>query len=203
MNQAIRDRELEEAKVNFAKKDFRIENDVLIWNSNDRHPMNDLMERWLELGLVTDVQFFATEVARDESNALFFAEYREAQKSRTPEQIAEERFNPSNLSKSSTESKESFNPIPPPAACMTTSTFSIGYSVALSFSSMDLKLHKSTTQTRCFSGLFKFFLTESKSSWLRDTMMSVKPLSANASDMIAPNPLEAPVIRAILLFFMN
>ena len=93
MNQAIRDRELEEAKVSFAKKDFRIENDVLIWNSNDRHPMNDLMERWLDLGLVTDVQFFATEVARDESNALFFAEYREAQKSRTPEQIAEERFN--------------------------------------------------------------------------------------------------------------
>ena len=32
MNQAIRDRELEEAKVSFAKKDFRIENDVLIWN---------------------------------------------------------------------------------------------------------------------------------------------------------------------------
>ena len=93
MNQAIRDRELEEAKVSFAKKDFRIENDVLIWNSNDRHPMNDLMERWLDLGLVTDVQFFDTEVARDESNALFFAEYREAQKSRTPEQIAEERFN--------------------------------------------------------------------------------------------------------------
>ena len=92
MRNSIHERDLEEAKKSFARQDFRIENDVLIWNSNDRHPMDDLMSRWLELGLVTDVQFFATEVARDEQNAMFIEEYKLNQANRSAEQIAEQRF---------------------------------------------------------------------------------------------------------------
>ena len=92
MRNSIHERDLEEAKKSFARQDFRIENDVLIWNSNDRHPMDDLMSRWLELGLVTDVQFYATEVARDEQNAMFIEEYKMNQANRSAEQIAEQRF---------------------------------------------------------------------------------------------------------------
>ena len=69
-----------------------IEDDVLIWNSNNRHPMDDLMSRWLELGLVTDAQYYATEVARDEQNAMFIEEYKLNQANRSAEQIAEQRF---------------------------------------------------------------------------------------------------------------
>lgn len=92
MRNSIHERDLEEAKKSFARQDFRIENDVLIWNSNDRHPMDDLMSRWLELGLVTDAQFYATEVARDEQNAMFIEEYKMNQANRSAEQIAEQRF---------------------------------------------------------------------------------------------------------------
>lgn len=95
MNLSMHQRDLNDAQKSWDSKDrstFRIEDDVLIWNSNNRHPMDDLMSRWLELGLVTDAQYYATEVARDEQNALFIEEYKLNQAKRSEEQIAEERF---------------------------------------------------------------------------------------------------------------
>tara|TARA_Y100000593_G_scaffold14449_1_gene27436 strand:+ start:7222 stop:7662 length:441 start_codon:yes stop_codon:yes gene_type:complete len=87
-----KERDLKEAAEKFAKNDHRIEDGVLLWNTNDRSPMNDMTTRWLELGLITQEVFDATEIARDEQNAAFFADYKVARANRTPEQIAEEQF---------------------------------------------------------------------------------------------------------------
>jgi hypothetical protein len=85
-------REWKEAADKFAKNDHRIEDGVLLWNSNDRSPMDDLTSLWLELDLIDIAVFRATAKAREAQNNAFFAEYRKAQTNRTPEQIAEERF---------------------------------------------------------------------------------------------------------------
>ena len=87
-----KERDLKEAAEKFAKNDHRIEDGVLLWNTNDRSPMNDMTTRWLELGLITQEVVDATEIARDEQNAAFFADYKVARANRTPEQIAEEQF---------------------------------------------------------------------------------------------------------------
>ena len=90
-----RERELLEAGATFAKTNwYRDPKDVnvLLWKSNDRSPMDDLMSQWLELGLIDLADFRATAKARKAQNDAFFAEYREARKNRTPEQIAEEAF---------------------------------------------------------------------------------------------------------------
>ena len=87
-----KDRELKEAAETFTKNNHRIEDGVLLWNSNDRSPMNDLPSLWLEIGLITDEVFEATEKARDVQNTAAIAEYCKARSNRTPEQIAEEQF---------------------------------------------------------------------------------------------------------------
>lgn len=65
---------------------------ALVWNSNDRCLMQDAMEELLADGSVVQSQVDITARVRDEQNSAFIAEYREAQANRTPEQIAEERF---------------------------------------------------------------------------------------------------------------
>ena len=87
-----KNRELEEAAVKHAKNDHRIEDGVLLWNSNDRSPMNDLTSLWLELGLIDLAVFRATEKARDVQNTAAIAEWKIARANRTPEEIAEEHF---------------------------------------------------------------------------------------------------------------
>ena len=82
----------QEAQAKFEANDHIVENNVVLWKSNNRSPMDDMMTDWLELNLVSQVVFDATEVARNEQNNAFFAEYRQARASRTPEQIAEEQF---------------------------------------------------------------------------------------------------------------
>ena len=86
------ERELNEAAETFYQNKHRIEDGVLLWNSNDRSPMDDMTTRWVYLGLISEEIFHATEKARDEQNAAFFAEYKQARANRTPEQIAEEQF---------------------------------------------------------------------------------------------------------------
>ena len=44
---------MKNATETFNEMKHRIENNVVIWNSNDRHPMDDLMTEWLDLDLVT------------------------------------------------------------------------------------------------------------------------------------------------------
>ena len=90
-----RERELADADKTFAENRHYRDSDnlnVILWKSNDRSPMDDLMKLWLELGHIDLADFRATEKARKEQNDAFFAEYREARKNRTPEQIAEEAF---------------------------------------------------------------------------------------------------------------
>ena len=86
------ERELNEAAEKFAKNDHRIEDGVLLWNSNDRSPMNDLTTLWLKLDLISEEIFHATEKARDEQNEAFFKSYAAARANRSDEQIAEEQF---------------------------------------------------------------------------------------------------------------
>ena len=83
---------MKNATETFNEMKHRIENNVVIWNSNDRHPMDDLMTEWLDLDLVTQEMFDATAIARDESNNAFFAEWKTNRANRTAEEIAEERF---------------------------------------------------------------------------------------------------------------
>ena len=87
-----KERELTEAAEKFAKNDHRIEDGVLLWNSNDRSPMNDMTTRWLELELIDLAVFRATEKARDVQNTAAIAEWKIARANRTPEMIAEENF---------------------------------------------------------------------------------------------------------------
>ena len=54
--------------------------------------MADAMKELLDAGLCTEADVEATAVAREESNKLAIAAYIKAQTNRTPEQIAEERF---------------------------------------------------------------------------------------------------------------
>src|SRR6056300_1756226 len=54
--------------------------------------MADAMKELLDAGLCTESDVEATAAAREVSNKLAIAAYIEGQKNRTPEQIAEERF---------------------------------------------------------------------------------------------------------------
>jgi hypothetical protein len=56
-------REWKAAADKFAKNDHRIEDGILLWNSNDRHPMDDLTSLWLELDLIDIEVFRATSKA--------------------------------------------------------------------------------------------------------------------------------------------
>ena len=84
--------ELAKASNTFAENRHHFDGDVILWDSNDRSPMDDMMSDWLELGLIDLAVFRATENARKEQNEAFLAERKEARNNRTPEQIAEEAF---------------------------------------------------------------------------------------------------------------
>ena len=88
----MREQVLTQASEKFAENRHHFDGDVILWDSNDRSPMDDMMCNWLELGLIDLVTFRATEKARKQQNDQFFAEYRENRKNRTAEEIAEERF---------------------------------------------------------------------------------------------------------------
>jgi hypothetical protein len=92
----VRDQQLgknmKNATETFNEMKHRIEDNVVIWNSNDRHPMDDLMTEWLDLGLVTKEMFDATAIAREESNMAFFAEFKTARANRSADEIREEAF---------------------------------------------------------------------------------------------------------------
>jgi hypothetical protein len=62
-------------------------NEVVRWDSNNRVPFDDVL---VTLNL-TPEQLKASQEAREIDNEAFFAEYRKAQKSKSKEQIAEER----------------------------------------------------------------------------------------------------------------
>jgi hypothetical protein len=66
-------------------------NGVLRWDSNGQCPMDDTLDMWLILGLVSETEVDATNKARDRETAAFMAQYRRAQAARTPEQVAEHR----------------------------------------------------------------------------------------------------------------
>ena len=67
---------------------FDADNGVYRWKSNDRIPFDDMLE---ENGVPADVRAKCDEV-RDAENAVAIAAYIKAREERTPEQIAEERF---------------------------------------------------------------------------------------------------------------
>jgi hypothetical protein len=53
--------------------------DVLVWASNNRHPMADMVAAWLFLGLITEAQALSTDEARATANVALIAAYRAAQ----------------------------------------------------------------------------------------------------------------------------
>ena len=72
--------------------DTHITNGEVRWNSNGRCLPKDCVQDLVDAGLVTRNQQMITDYAREAEMKEFFEAYREAQKNRTPEQIAEERF---------------------------------------------------------------------------------------------------------------
>lgn len=79
----------------FKEGEVKFQNGAAGWlfdNGEFRPLMDDAMEQLLEAGLVDEVCVMRTERARDEYTKKSIAEYIEAQKNRTAEQIAEERF---------------------------------------------------------------------------------------------------------------
>ena len=72
--------------------DGRLVDGVYRWWSNDRVPFSDMLNDFRDLSLLTQKDVLKSEEARNADNEVFFAEYREAQKHRSQEQIAEERF---------------------------------------------------------------------------------------------------------------
>lgn len=53
--------------------------EVLVWASNSRHPMADMVAAWLFLGLITEAQALSTDEARANDNAAFIRAYAAAQ----------------------------------------------------------------------------------------------------------------------------
>jgi hypothetical protein len=80
----------EEARYLEIYADANVSNDgVARWKSNNAVPPADIVAVWAANDKYVDVA--ACDAARDVDTARFFAEYRAAQRRRTPEQIAEER----------------------------------------------------------------------------------------------------------------
>ena len=85
-------RRIEDAWGDRCWRGVRLEGDVLRWASNGREPFDDMLRHWLSRGMITEVQREATNAARKISSEIAMREYAEARARRTPEQIAEERF---------------------------------------------------------------------------------------------------------------
>ena len=78
-----------------ANKDFEnatVIDGVVRWTSNNRVPPTEYVEAFLTAGLITTEVANASEDARNADLTAFLADYAQAQAERTPEQIAEERF---------------------------------------------------------------------------------------------------------------
>lgn len=71
-------------------RDYTVENGIMTWDSNGRVPFDDMLRAAAELG--ENIDFDACAAKRDADNAEFLKGYMKAQAERTPEQIAEERF---------------------------------------------------------------------------------------------------------------
>ena len=69
-----------------------VQDGVVYWKSNDNVPFEDMLTDFADAGFIGRESIMLSEQARDAQNQAFFAKYREAQAERSPEQIAEERF---------------------------------------------------------------------------------------------------------------
>ena len=62
------------------------------WKSNDQVPFDDMLQSFVDAGLLAEIVMKDSGLQRRADNQKFFAEYRESQKNRSAEQLAEERF---------------------------------------------------------------------------------------------------------------
>ena len=74
------DWEMEEAKRHF--NNVVVNDDIITWKSNGQSPMLDMLERWLQIGLITMSQFSKTNENRNEQTKVNFARYIENQKNK-------------------------------------------------------------------------------------------------------------------------
>jgi len=81
---------IQQLRMNFAT--VHINCGVVRWDSNDRVPFDDMLNDFRDLGLIDRADVLLSQDAREIDNEAFLAEYAEAQKNRSPEQIAEERY---------------------------------------------------------------------------------------------------------------
>ena len=69
-----------------------VKDGVVYWKSNDRSPFEDMITDFMEAGFITEENVALTLKAKKEQDREAIAAYIKAQANRTPEQIAEERF---------------------------------------------------------------------------------------------------------------
>ena len=81
---------IQQLRMNFATT--HINCGVVRWDSNDRVPFDDMLNDFRSLGLIDRADVLLSQDAREIDNEVFMAEYREAQRNRTPEQIAEDHY---------------------------------------------------------------------------------------------------------------
>jgi site-specific DNA-adenine methylase len=65
---------------------------VIFWSSNDRCPFEDMLTDFAEAGFISFIDVRRTLAYKEKQDAEAIAEYIEARKNRTQEQIEEERF---------------------------------------------------------------------------------------------------------------
>jgi ferritin len=84
-------RELERNMEYARKSDYTIDaRGVVTWDSNGRVPPKDMVEAMVAMG--EDICVDSCDKQRDEETAAFLADYVKAQSKRTPEEIAEQRY---------------------------------------------------------------------------------------------------------------
>jgi|TARA_R110000824_G_scaffold321345_1_gene508195 hypothetical protein len=76
----------------FGPKTYTDNLGVIRWLSNERVPPEEIVRVWVEEGFLDKADEPRFDAARDEDTKAFFAEYRANQLNRSPEQIAEQRF---------------------------------------------------------------------------------------------------------------
>ena len=65
---------------------------VVYWKSNDRSPFKDMLTDFMEAGFISQENVDLTVAAKKDQDRAAIFDYIQAQAKRTPEQIAEERF---------------------------------------------------------------------------------------------------------------
>lgn len=76
----------------FSSKTYTDNLGVIRWLSNERVPPQEIVRVWVEEGFLDKADEPRFDAARDEDTKAFLAEYTKNQANRSPEQIAEERF---------------------------------------------------------------------------------------------------------------